>query len=217
MYLHFLTAVLSCWPVHSFPHRAVRDYYSVIVIIWHTWAETFFFLFLQHLCPVSLCHIRALSLYSTPPNPLCCSTVWWQGASLLGRWDSNQSGLPRGPSDRRARLPNCPQAGRPAGSAAATHVHRGTGAAVLAGLLSVWITFLDRWRTSLHRPYGQASGCNREMFFLGWLNSTSHSSGVFLVCASRELRLHSSHMAGHLIFRKINTCWSFINPEHTAT
>lgn len=115
MYLHVLTAVLSCWPVHSFPHRAVQDYYSVIVIIWHTWAETFFFLFLQHLCPVSLCHIRALSLYSTPPNPLCCSTVWWQGASLLGRWDSNQSGLPRGPSDRRARLPNCPQAGRQAG------------------------------------------------------------------------------------------------------
>lgn len=56
--------------------------------------------------------------------------LWWQGASLLGRWDSNQSGLPRGASDHRARLPNCPEAGS---SAAVTHVHRGTGAAVLAG------------------------------------------------------------------------------------
>lgn len=68
-----------------------------------------------------LCHIKALScslslfFFFTPPNPLCCSMVWWQHASLLGRWDSNQSGLPRGASDRRARLPNCPQAGRQAG------------------------------------------------------------------------------------------------------
>lgn len=43
-----------------------------------------------------------LPLFSfTPSNPLCSSTVWWQSASLLGRWDSNQSGLSRGASDCR--------------------------------------------------------------------------------------------------------------------
>lgn len=123
----------------------IQDYNSIIVIIWHTWAQTFFFLFLVLVtCAPTLSVIQELFLSFTPPNPLCCSIVWWQGASLLGRWDSNQSGLPRGASDRRARLPNCPQAGRPAGSVAATHVHRGTSAAALTGLLSVWITFLDR-------------------------------------------------------------------------
>lgn len=87
-----------------------------------------FFFFAANTCApcLSLCH-GFLSFY--PLNPLCFSMGLWQDASLLGRWDSNQSGLPRGASDHRARLPNCPQAGRQAGwlqgSAAATHVHRG--------------------------------------------------------------------------------------------
>lgn len=81
--------------------RPVQDYYCIICIIWQTWAKTFFFLFLEHLCLVSLplCHIKALS-----PLPILCAApwFWWQGSSFqLGRWVSNQSGLSRGASECR--------------------------------------------------------------------------------------------------------------------
>lgn len=81
--------------------RADQDYYCIICIIWQTWEKTFFFLSLDHLCPVSLplCHIKALS-----PHPILCAVrwFWWQGSSFqLGRWVSNQSGLSRGASDCR--------------------------------------------------------------------------------------------------------------------
>lgn len=151
------------------------------------------------LCLVSLSYKSSFFPPYTPPNHLCFSMVWWQGASLLGRWGSNQSGLPRGASDRRAQLPNCPQAGRPAGSAAATHVHRGTSSAVLAGLLSVWITFLDRWTPGwtsrkgvdhMERPLDVTGKC----FFkhvLKWLGTALHSSSVGL-CLSVNLALWHS-------------------------
>lgn len=127
--------------------RAIQDYYSIIVVIWHTWAETFFFA--ANTCAPCL-SVMVFFLF-TPLNPLCFSMGLWQDASLLGRWDSNQSGLPRGASDHRARLPNCPQAGRQAGRQAARFSRCNTcsqraGAAVLAGLLSMWDTVLDRWR-----------------------------------------------------------------------
>lgn len=55
-------------PVHIFfltpfaEERPVQDYYRIICIIWQTWAKTFFFPFLEHVCLVSLppCHIKAL-------------------------------------------------------------------------------------------------------------------------------------------------------------
>lgn len=111
--------------------------------------------------------------------------VWWQGASLLGRWDSNQSALPRGASDHRARRPNCP-GGRPAGSAAATHVHRGAGAAMLAALLSVWITFLGQMGTwmNLSTTAIWMDQWNRKkcLFYVSWtdhiLNGGSCHSSV---------------------------------------
>lgn len=126
MYLHCLTAVLSCWPVHSFPHSHRIFFTSLSLrsnprLLQHNRYHLTYVgrdIFLSF--PLTLVPRLALSYKSsfsplTPPNPLCCSMVWWQGASLLGRWDSNQSGLPRGVSDRRAQLPNCPQAGRQAG------------------------------------------------------------------------------------------------------
>lgn len=111
--------------------RPVQDYYRIIWIIWQTWAETFFFLFLEHLCLVSLplCHRTALS-----PLPILCAVLWfwWQGSSSqLGRWVSNQSGLSRGASAWRTHsLIASRQAGERLQSL--QHMLTGAGAAVLA-------------------------------------------------------------------------------------
>lgn len=75
-------------PTQLWDSGAIQDYYGLIVIIWHT-----FFL-------SSFCSLFFSAFYSS----LCSFlfSVWWPGASLLGRWDSNQSGPPRGASKHRA-------------------------------------------------------------------------------------------------------------------
>lgn len=126
--------------------------------------------------------------------------VWWQGASLLGRWDSNQSGPPGGASDTGSSFLIAP---RPVDSLSrcSTCSERDwcRRASCSPQHMNDLIGQMEAWMR-LYGPYGKTSARSRGRFLLHdykWLNPALHHTGMLYVSHCfpdrvTELRIPSS-------------------------